>query len=102
MVTRVVNLYKEPYDVYIGRTGKGREGPLGNPVAIGKQCPVCEGVHNDAGTTLPCYRIYLETMVEGDPSFRELVESCRGKTLGCFCKPKPCHGDVLVEYLETH
>ena len=59
-MTRVVNLYKEPYDVYIGRAGKGREGPLGNPVAIGMQCPVCEGVHNDAGATLPCCKFVLE------------------------------------------
>ena len=21
----------------------------------------------------------------------------RGKTLGCWCAPKPCHGDVLLE-----
>ena len=31
---------------------------------------------------------------------RELL-SClgelKGKVLGCFCKPKACHGDVLVE-----
>lgn len=23
----------------------------------------------------------------------------KGKTLGCWCKPYPCHGDVLVELL---
>ena len=27
----------------------------------------------------------------------ENVHTLRGKTLLCFCKPKPCHGDVLAE-----
>ncbi len=25
------------------------------------------------------------------------IHELQGKTLGCFCKPKDCHGDVLVE-----
>ena len=25
------------------------------------------------------------------------TDELKGKTLGCFCKPKSCHGDVLVE-----
>ena len=24
----------------------------------------------------------------------------QGKTLGCFCKPDPCHGDIIKEYLD--
>lgn len=28
MKTTVVNLYKHPYDVYIGRAGKGQDGYL--------------------------------------------------------------------------
>ena len=24
----------------------------------------------------------------------------QGKTLGCFCKPNPCHGDIIKEYLD--
>lgn len=24
----------------------------------------------------------------------------QGKTLGCFCKPHPCHGDIIKEYLD--
>jgi hypothetical protein len=27
------------------------------------------------------------------------LDELEGKTLGCFCKPKPCHGDVLLELL---
>lgn len=25
----------------------------------------------------------------------------KGKILGCFCKPKSCHGDILVELVEN-
>jgi hypothetical protein len=25
----------------------------------------------------------------------------RGKTLGCFCKPHPCHGDIIAAYLDS-
>lgn len=28
------------------------------------------------------------------------IEELRGQTLGCWCKPGPCHGDVLVKMLE--
>ncbi len=34
------------------------------------------------------------------PRLRDLLEALgepRGKALGCWCKPEPCHGDVLVE-----
>lgn len=27
------------------------------------------------------------------------IEELRGKRLGCWCSPKPCHGDVLVKIL---
>jgi hypothetical protein len=30
---------------------------------------------------------------------RPSIEPLRGKTLGCWCKPLPCHGDVIVELL---
>jgi hypothetical protein len=35
-----------------------------------------------------------------DDEFREAVEELRGETLGCWCKPKACHGDVILHYLE--
>ena len=36
-----------------------------------------------------------------DSEFATRVKGLRGKQLGCFCKPKACHGDVIVEYLEN-
>ena len=35
MQTVVVNIYKEQFDVYIGRAGRGQDGYFGNPFRIG-------------------------------------------------------------------
>lgn len=29
------------------------------------------------------------------------VYDLTGKTLGCFCKPLACHGDVLADFLNS-
>ena len=39
---------------------------------------------------------YREWIVKQPQLLKDLHE-LKGKTLGCFCKPKSCHGDVLVE-----
>lgn len=35
------------------------------------------------------------------PSLLGRLEELRGKALGCWCKPEACHGDVLIEVLES-
>lgn len=47
------------------------------------------------------YREYFLKRLRVDPEFAVRVEELRGKRLGCFCKPKACHGDIIVEYLES-
>jgi hypothetical protein len=98
--TRVVNLRHEPFDIYIGRAGKGQDGYFGNPYRVGARCERCGLVHASAGATLPCFRAYCEERGDRDPEFVARVRSLRGKRLGCFCKPGPCHGDVYVDLLE--
>lgn len=92
MSTKVVNIYKEPFDVYIGRAGKGKDGYFGNPFPLKKG--------EDRGSTLELYRAWFKTRIKEDREFKERVEGLRGKTLGCFCKPNACHGDVIKEYLD--
>ena len=90
MTTKVVNLRRDPYDVYIGRAGRGEDGYFGNPFTVGE--------HRKAA--LARFRFYFKDRLKNDAEFCGRVDALRGKTLGCFCKPKPCHGDVIVEYLE--
>lgn len=93
MLTNVVNLRRKPYDIYIGRPGKGKSGYFGNPFALGK--------NGDRAAVLKEYRSWFQKRLLTDPAFRVGVEALRGKTLGCFCKPQACHGDVIAEYLNS-
>ena len=91
-MTRVVNLRREPYDVYIGRAGKGRDGYFGNPFRLGSQ--------TSRESVMADFRLYFFGRLLDDPEFRARVGALKGKVLGCFCKPAACHGDVIVEWLE--
>lgn len=93
MSTKVVNLYKEKYDVYIGRSGKGMDGYFGNPIKLNK--------NDERGSTLEKYKEYFFNRLENDNEFKQKIHELKDKTLGCFCKPKPCHGDIIVEYLNN-
>lgn len=90
--TRVVNIHKEAYDVYIGRAGKGQDGYFGNPFRLKQDM--------DRGGTLAGFREYFYRRLANDAEYRRRVHELQGKTLGCFCKPHPCHGDIIKEYLD--
>lgn len=80
---RVVNKYKEPYDVYIGR---GSE--WGNPFSVEEY---------GRERCIALFEEYFRARLKKSPSLRLKLKKLKGKTLGCFCKPKPCHGDVLIK-----
>jgi hypothetical protein len=101
MVTKVVNLKNEKYDIYIGRAGYGKSGYFGNPIKRGKFCQVCGKIHVNKGSTIKCFKVYFHDRIEKDEEFKNAVLSLKGKILGCFCKPKDCHGDIIVEYLNS-
>lgn len=97
--TRVVNLRREAYDVYIGRAGHGHDGFFGNPYRTGQPCDRCGRTHGGPGDSIPCFREYFFERLETDPEFRGRVHALAGKRLGCFCKPRPCHGNIIANYL---
>lgn len=92
--TRVVNIKNgQGCDVYIGRAGKNSDGYFGNPFRL---------LPGEArGSTLIEYRDYFYKRLEHDPEFKERVHALKGKRLGCFCKPLPCHGDIITDYLNS-
>ena len=47
------------------------------------------------------YRAHILKKIREDPATYDLGE-LRGKELGCWCKPKACHGDVLKELVDAH
>lgn len=66
-----------------------RPGPYGNPYVIGKH-----------GTRQQCIELYRQRLYS-DVELQRLVQPLRGKRLACCCKPLACHGDVLVEFLDS-
>ena len=91
-MAKVVNKYREAYDMYIGRGSK-----WGNPfthIASGTKAQYVVANREEA---IAAYREWI-TQGNGKHLLNDLHE-LQGKTLGCFCKPQACHGDVLVELL---
>jgi hypothetical protein len=93
MMTKTVNIYASGYDVYIGRAGKGQDGYFGNPFRL--------RADEDRGATIERYGKHFHNRLETDSEFKRRVHELKGKTLGCFCKPYPCHGDVIAKYLNN-
>ena len=91
--TEVVNIRYAACDVYIGRAGHGEDGYFRNPFRL------LPGMSR--GATLDRYRSYFYGRLRTDTEFRRRIHALKGKRLGCFCKPYPCHGDIIKEYLDT-
>ena len=91
MKTTVVNMKDSEYDVYIGRGSK-----WGNPYTHKKTKTKAEFVVETRAEAISKYREYILNNNELMDSLDEL----KGKKLGCYCKPKSCHGDILVELIE--
>lgn len=95
-MVEVVHCKKDDYDIYIGRPSK-----WGNPFT-----------HINDGKTLAKFVVgsrkeaisaYKNWITEGDGQYllKDLCE-LKDKTLGCWCKPKSCHGDVLAELVSKY
>jgi hypothetical protein len=80
---------KDPNNVYIGRKVQYIDGTYNsifrNPYSAKKygrnQC-------------IELYKKYITNDVELMEKIKTIL---KGKTLGCWCKPLVCHGDVIIE-----
>lgn len=75
----VVHCKQSRYDVYIGRPSK-----WGNPFQIGRD--------GDRDEVIAKYTDYI---VNREDLLAE-VHLLSWKVLGCWCRPRACHGDVLA------
>ena len=90
--TRVVHFKKKPYDVYLVRPG-----PWGNPYSH-KDDTLAEFKVNTREEAIEKYKQYFHS----NPELMDRAKiELKGKTLGCWCKPKSCHGDVIAEFLNN-
>jgi hypothetical protein len=91
--TSVVHCKRDNCDVYIGRPSI-----WGNPFKI--------GVDGDRDEVIEKYRLWLLGKIEAPieilrPSLEEIKKELKGKVLGCWCKPRSCHGDILAEFADS-
>jgi hypothetical protein len=93
-VTTVINIraiHDVPY-VYIGRGSK-----WGNPYTHLDSRYVGTVKVSTREEAVESYERYVKSR----PDLMEAArKELRGKVLGCFCKPKACHGDVLARIAE--
>ena len=97
-MTTVVNIRRDSCDVYIGRGS-----------AFGNQFTYLTNVKNPATThfvenravAIAEFKKYFLKRISSDIAFRNKVLALKDKKLGCYCKPLPCHGDVIKEWLDS-
>lgn len=87
----VVNKYKEDYDVYIGRGSV-----WGNPYTHIPSGTKAEFVVSTREESIEKYKSYLWKLIKSGTITTKMLRGLDGKRLGCFCKPKSCHGDVIA------
>lgn len=113
-MTTAVNIRTEPYDVYIGSACKYNNHPqigylvsngyFDNPFKVGQ---TYSDVRNhkitikDRNHSIEVYKGYFNFKIAQDPEFKSRILELKDKRLGCFCKPLPCHGDIIAEYLNN-
>jgi hypothetical protein len=92
----------DPNNVYIGRRGivyvegvryPHHDSPFANPYKIGK--------NGDRDNVLALYRGYIYHNLRIRPELVDTLRNMKGKKLGCWCKPAACHGDILVEIINS-
>lgn len=94
MATTVVNVRNiaknDPDVVYIGRDSYGwKNTGWGNPFKLQRDEP--------RGATLERYRAWLLN----NPELLARLPELKNKKLACWCKPAPCHGDILAELVNN-
>lgn len=78
-ITQVVHCKRAVYDIYIGRPST-----WGNPYVIGRDGSREEVIRK------------CRLHVLSRPDLLRALPELRGKVLGCWCAPQPCHGDMLA------
>jgi hypothetical protein len=81
-----VNQRTNNFTLYIGRAFAGfPRSKWANPYWITSGSP--------RETVLACYEDYVRAL----PELMDALHEIDDQTLGCWCHPQPCHGDVLIK-----
>lgn len=90
-------------NIYIGRKNvvfiNGKRFPSessiwSNPYKIGK-----DGTREEV---VKKYETYMKDKLNKDKQLVNQLKELKGKTLGCWCKPDLCHGDILLKLIDEY
>lgn len=94
---------KDPNNVYIGRSGVVFINKQRFPKNLSIFCnPYVIGKHGNRDEVINLYRNHIIQKIEQSDNFKNQLISLKGKNLGCWCYPEPCHGDVLLELINKY
>lgn len=90
----------DDYDVYCGRPKPGlkihghavkgaQQGAWGNPYPLKPEATEADRQE--------CIQKYRQWLMSNPDKIKQARAELRGKRLACWCKPKACHADVLLE-----
>lgn len=89
--TKVVHCKKDKYDIYIGRPSR-----WGNPFSHRRDTKaICIVASREEAVSA------YENWIKTQPELLKDIHKLKGKTLGCWCKPASCHGDVLARLADN-
>ena len=98
---KVVHHAKNPYDVFIARPSKwGNPIKLREPITLENSIYLYgdnrrEGFCPSRNEVIVLYDNYLRNNEELTKDLPEL----NGKVLACWCSPKLCHGNAIINYM---
>jgi hypothetical protein len=98
----IVHCKRDSFDVYIGRPATPTNQHWGNPFTNRPGTKAAIIVDDP----IQAFRLWLrgEAYFDLEPARRtwmlDHIGALHGKVLGCWCAPKPCHGDILEELLQ--
>ena len=99
---------ENPNNVYIGRrgiillpdaiTGKKKRYPENDSIWANKFKLNKDGNREEI---IEKYEKYIIEKIKEEPEKYDLNKLVN-KTLGCWCKPEPCHGDILLKLIKEN
>ena len=100
---RTKETHEGPNNYFIGRPSI-----LGNPYThIKDKTTLASYVVRTRDEAIELYDHYFDVMYSGNIEYQKLIDEIyekwrRGEDvyLECYCKPKRCHGDIIVEKLQ--
>ncbi len=93
----------DPNNVYVGRAGVVFVDKVRFPKEASKFCnPFKVGKDGTREEVISKFREHMAAKLKGDPELVKELVAMKGKNLGCWCAPEPCHADVLLDLIKQY